>query len=344
MENEHNNPPAPPELPPPVKLLQMATGYWVSQAIYVAAKLRIADLLKDGPKTAEQLAELTQVNSDSLYRLLRALASLGIFTETTPHSFGLNSTAEFLRSDVPGSVCAMAIMLGEEHYSAWGNLMHSVKTGGSAFEATFGKTLFDYLAVTPSASETFNQAMTSFASQSLDVANSHDFSQYERIIDVGGGHGILLTAILKTYPNLKGDIFDLPHTVEGVKDGLDPAVHDRCQTIGGSFFDSVPDGYDAYILSNVIHDWNDENCDKILASCHKAIAPGKKLLMVEQLVPPGDQFAFSKLLDLNMLILTVGGRERTEDEYRSLLAKSGFTLTNITALPSGKHIIEATRD
>jgi hypothetical protein len=332
-------------MPPQLAVLQMATGYWVSQSIYVAAKLGIADLLKDSPKSCDELATATGTNAPSLYRVLRALASLGVFAETQPNHFTLTPLAACLQSDTPNSVRACVILQGEEHYQAWGEFMHSVQTGGSSFEHIYGMNLFEYLAQNPESAKIFDESMTNLSvSQSATIAASYDFSSIQTLVDVAGGEGLLIASILKSNPTLKGVLFDRPHVIERAKRFLEAeGLLERCQLAAGNFFESVPEGGDAYILKYIIHDWDDERAIAILKQCHNVMPANGKILVAEQVIPPGNEPFMGKLLDLNMLAVLPGGRERTEAEYRALFEKAGFKLTRIVPTQDEMSIIEGIR-
>jgi hypothetical protein len=341
---EHN-PLSNPDVPPSVAMLQMISGFWISRAIYLAAKLGIADHLRDGPKTVEELAAATGTHAPSLYRVLRALASVGVFHEDGKRAFALTPLAETLRTDAPGSLRAFAtVELGEEHYPAWGELLHSVKTGEIAFDRAFGMPVWKFFEENPDNAKTFNDAMTGFTLAVNDaVLSSYDFSSISKIVDVGGGHGSLIASILRANPKMKGVLFDAPPVIEGAQHRIrDEAIAERCEAVAGDFFDSVPSGGDAYIVKWIIHDWDDERSVTILKNCHRAMADNGTLLLVEAVVPHGSEPHFSKYMDLNMLIMT-GGRERTEDEYRTLLEASGFKLTRIVPTKSPMSIIEGER-
>jgi hypothetical protein len=338
-----DRPPAP--LPPQMAVMQMATSHWVSQSIYVAAKLGIADLLAAGAKPYQELATATQTNPAALFRLLRALASLGIVSEGEPGCFAIATLGEYLRSDRADSLQAMAIMNGEEHYRAWGDLLYSVQTGENAFERIYERPIFEYLGQNPSAAETFDRAMTSYSSLEIPaIVASYDFSGIHTLVDVAGGVGSLLLAILAANPQMQGILFDL----EAVIDRAKPLVAQsdaasRCQLATGDFFTSVPTGGDAYILKHIIHDWGDDAALAILTACQVAMPVGAKLLLAEQVIPPGNEPFVGKLLDLNMLVMCQGGCERTEAEYRDLLDRAGFDLTQIIPTPSFTSIVEAIR-
>jgi hypothetical protein len=335
----------PQDTPPEMAMLQMTSGYWISQSIYAAAKLGIPDLLKDGPKSCAQLASATETDARSLYRVLRALAQVGVFAEQENENFALTPLSTCLRSDVPNSVRALAVLFGEEQYKAWGDILYSVRTGQSSFEHLFGMPVFQYYAQNPESGETFNKAMTSGSdAEKAAVVETYDFSNIRKLVDVGGGQGSFISAILKANPNLQGVLFDLPSVVEGANAVIAAeGVADRCEIAGGSFYDSVPSGADAYILKHVLHDWDDETSLTILKNCHKAIEENGKLLVVEQVVPPGNEPALAKFMDLNMMMLHPGGCERTEAEYRALFEAAGFQLTRVIPTKAMVSVIEATR-
>ncbi len=328
--------------PPPATLLQMMTGYWVSQALHVAAKLGIADLLADGPVDCEDLAAATDTHAPSLQRVLRALASVGVFTEVSPGSFALTPLAELLRTETPGSMRALAIMYAEEQYRAWGELLHSVRTGEMAFDHQFGMGYFAYLAQHPEADRVFNEAMTGWTHQLVGaVVDVYDFSPFKTIVDVGGGYGALLAAILRSNPGTRGVLFEQPHVVASAEEQLVAAgVADRCTFVGGDFFAAVPTGGDAYVLSQILHDWDDERCVAILGQCRRAMPDHGKLLVVELVLPEGDEPFLGKWLDLHMLVL-LGSRERTAAEYDTLFRAAGFKLARVVPTPPGPSVVEA---
>lgn len=323
-------------------LLQMMNGYWVSQAIAVVATLGIADLVADRPVSCEALATATQTHAPSLYRVLRALASVGIFVETTPGHFALTPLAAPLCSGTPYSLRAMASRQGEEQYRAWGDLLYSVRTGQSAFEHQFGMGHFEYLAQNPTASRTFNEAMIGRTSEVADgVVATYDFSAFGTIVDVGGGHGTLLATILRSNPAVRGVVFDQPHVVAGAEAFLGAAgVADRCTWVGGDFFAAVPSGGDAYVLEQILHDWDDSHCIQILERVRQAIPEHGKLLVIELVLPTGGEPFRGKWTDLNMLIM-LGGRERTADEYATLFRAARFELVRVIATPVGPSVVEA---
>jgi hypothetical protein len=333
------------ELSPSQALLQMTAGHWISQAIYVAAKLGIADLLRDGAKSSEELAQSTETHPRALYRLLRALASVGVFREGKDGCFELTPRAACLQSDVPGSLRAVAIMRGEPYF--WrpcGRLLHSVQTGQPAFDDIYGMGLFTYLAQHPQDATTFNQAMlANVAQKHTAAANAYDFSQFRRVVDVGGGQGALLTAILTTHPQVRGVLFDQPHVVEVARPHITAAgLAQRCELVSGDFFASVPAGGDAYTLSEILHDWDDPQATVILRNIRKAMPEHGKVLILEHVIPAGNDPDEGKLRDLTMLVI-LGGVERTENEFRMLLREAGFRLTGVTPTPSPMSVIEGVR-
>ena len=330
------------ELPPSVALMQMITGFWVSSAIYVAAKLGFADHMGDGSMDADELAERVGADSGALFRLLRALASVGVFTEVEPRRFALTPIGNCLKSDSPGSLRAFSIVGREIGWKPWGQLLHSVRTGETAFDHLHGMGYFEFLNQNPELARLFDEAMTGFVTMNgLAVAAAYDFTPFSTIIDVGGGHGALIGAILKQNPKTRGIVFDRPEVVEAAKNRLASAgLSNRCECIGGDFFVSLPSGGDAYLLASVIHDWNDEKSLAILRNCRRVMGSNTRILLLEMVIPPGDVPFFGKLLDLNMLV-NFGGRERTEVEYRNLLSAAGFQLTRIVPTMTSASLIEA---
>jgi hypothetical protein len=331
------------ELPPPVAMLQMIQGFWVSRAIYVAAELRIADVLEEGPQSAAQLAEATGTHAPSLYRVLRALASVGVFREDPEGRFSLTPVAGTLQSNKPGSLRELAIVeLAADHYPAWEAVLHSVKTGEVAFHKVFGMDAWEHRARNREHGALFDDAMANFCSVvNQSVIESYDFSQFSTVVDVGGGDGSLLVDLLRAHPTMNGIVFDLPQVTRGTqKNILENDLADRCEVVSGDFLDSVPRGADAYVLKWIIHDWDDANSITIFKNCRRAMSKDSKLLIVEAVLPPGNEPSFSKFMDLNMMVM-LGGRERTEKEYRSLLGTAGFRVTGFTPTHTEMTVIEA---
>lgn len=331
--------------PPALALLQQALGFWLSRAICVVAQLGVADLLKNGPLDAEKLAATARVHAPSLYRVLRTLASVGIFAEGADGRFSLTPRAGPLRSDAPDSIRDYILLVGEEWYSGPSkHLLHSVQTGRPAFEQVHGAEFFTFLSRNPAAAAVFDAAMTSRSAQeNAAIAAVYDFSGLGTIIDVGGGYGSLLAAILSANPGLRGVLFDRPQAVTEARRQLEAAaLGRRCEMVAGDFFVSVPAGGDAYILKRVIHDWDDERAGAILRNCHRAMPEHGRLLVIELVLPPGNDPSLGKLFDLLMLV-DLGGRERTEADYRTLLAGAGFELTAVTPTPSLVSVVEGVR-
>jgi hypothetical protein len=327
-------------------LMRLTIGYRVSQMLYVVAKLAIADLLAGGPRTCQELARLTDSDAPSLYRVLRALADTGVFREQADGHFTLTASAELLRSEVPGSVRGYVIMQGEDWiWDAWGRALHSVQTGEPAFNQLYGVDFFTYLDGHPDAAEVFNSGMTGRAAAAdVTVVQAYDFSGMRTIVDIGGGHGLLLSSILESYPAARGELLELRSVADGAREGIAAAgLAARCKVVGGDFFTSVPNGGDCYILANVIHDWDDEPAVAILRNCHRAMATGARVLIIEALLPTGNEPHPGKIGDLQMLVIS-GGRERAEAEYGVLLVSSGFRLGRVIRAASPVSVVEGIRE
>ncbi len=343
MNNENGT--AMPPLPPDAILSQMLLGGLMQQSISVAAKFGIADLLVEKPRTAEELAAETGTHAPSLYRVLRLLASVGIFSETADKRFELTPIAKLLRSDAPNSMRDAAIMQGEEwNWRNYGELRHSVRTGETAQEKAHGTPLFEFLTSNPEDEALFSRAMVNLSSSVIPpIVEAYDFSGAGKLVDIAGGHGFLLAAILKTNPHLQGVLFDQPTVIDGAVESLKKQnIANRVELVPGNFFGSVPAGADIYTMKHIIHDWNDESSIKILQNIHSAMNDGGKVLIVEMVVPEGNAPSPSKVMDVQMLIAT-GGKERTEAEYRKLLESSGFNLTKIIPTRSPFCIVEAVK-
>lgn len=330
-------------LNPTEQMLQMMSGLWVTRGLYVAAKLGISDLLKDGTKTVDELAAATETHTDSLYRILRMLAMVGVYNEAEGKRFSLTPLSETLITDAPGSLRPGVIAeMGEVHYDAWGNIMQSVKTGEIAFDSHFGKDIWEYFAADPEKAQNFNRYMAS-NSEPLNQAIStvYDFSNVSKLVDVGGGLGGMISAILAANPNVKGMVYDAPQVVEKSKEFLAAkGLADRCESLGGDFFESVPSGGDVYSMRWILHDWEDQKSLKILENIKKVLPADGKLLLAEAVVPETNEPHYSKFFDLIMLTMT-GGRERTETEWRELLGKAGYKIDRIIPTESFLSIIEA---
>jgi hypothetical protein len=321
-------------------LSQIFGGSWITQGIYVAAELGIADHLAEGPRSAEELAERTNTHRRALYRLLRALAGVGIFAQDSHRRFSLTPLAELLRSDVVDSQRSLAIMMGAEFYETWGMLLHSVRTGEQGFYKRFGMPFFQYMTEHPERHSIYDAAMTGVHGPETEpMLDAYDFSKFRSVVDVGGGESLVLAAILNRYPAIQGILFDLPAVAERARAILKTSgLSGRYQIVGGDFFSSVPVGADAYLMRHIIHDWEDEEAIAILRNCREAMNPESKVLVVETVIPPGNEPCFGKWLDLMMLL--VGGCERTEREYSRLFSEAGLKLNRIVSTDSEVSVLE----
>ena len=315
----------------------------LSQTIYVAAKLGVADLVCDGARPVDELAAATGVHARSLYRFLRALAAVAVFVEDDQGRFGLGPLGHHLRSDTPGSLRSYAIHANEESYRAWGEALYSVRTGQPAFDHVFGTGFYEYLKGHVEADEVWNRAMSetewSFAVQ-MGMVAAYNWTDLQTVVDVGGSHGTLIAALLGTCAHLRAVVFDLPHVVEGARAELIKAgVVERCQLVGGDFFSEVPSGADAYILSRVLFNWDDDDATTILRNCRDAMRAGGRVLVMEPVIPPGNEADLAKLIDLNVFVIC-GGRTRNEAELAALFERAGLSLTQRIPTPSAWNIIE----
>lgn len=337
--------PSPQSLPPQAVVMQLLASKMAAQALSQIAELGIADLLKDGPRPTKEIAAEAKINEDAIYRALRALAAFGFFTEHPNRTFANNPNSELLRTGVPGSLRAMARWLGEENswWKAWGHLSYSLRTGESAAEITFGSNAFEFMTRNPRINSIFQSAMSDFSAMTARaVCQAYDFSGINHIVDVGGGHGYLLSSILDKIPDATGTLFDLPEVVENADPTLKANGNsNRITKVGGSFLDTVPAHADAYVMKHIIHDWDDPRCIQILQNCRKGLRPNGRILIVEQVLSDAPESAFAKVLDLEMLVVTPGGRERTADDFRTLLGKAGLHLSRIVPTESPVCVIEA---
>jgi hypothetical protein len=309
------------------------------QAIHVAARLALADLVADGPKSIKELAEATHAHEPSVARLLRALTSLGVFAEDATGRFRQTALSDTLRSGHPESIRPFAMMIGAHFvWAPSGALDQTVRTGQPSFERAYGAPFFEYLAGHSDDANVFNAAMSSSPGYLAAIVGAYDFSKFERIVDVGGGHGLLLARILFSNPRLCGVLYDLPAVVAGASALRQEPIGERCEIIGGDFFKGVPVGADAYLLKGIIHDWNDEAALTILKGCRRAIQPDGRLLIVEAVLTPSTDPA-TALMDMLMMVLT-SGRERTESEFRTLLQEAGFSMLQVIR-SAGVSIIES---
>jgi hypothetical protein len=317
----------------------------LAQALYVAAKLNVADLLAEKPLPINELAARTETHERALYRILRSLTSVGVFTETEPKVFALNPAAELLRSDIPHSMRNGVLFMGEEwHWRVWNNMMYSARTGKPAWGYVHGAEVFDYFAAHPEQAEIFNGAMTDMSMGTAPViVDAYDFAGFKRLVDIAGGHGYMLAQALKSAPELNGVLFDVPAVIEGAAALLEKeGVAARVEKVSGDFFAAVPEGADAYMMKHIIHDWDDERAIKILSNIQSVMADDGKVLIIETVVPATSEPHYSKLLDLEMLT-SPGGVERTEEEYRELMAAAGLRLVRIIPTASPYSIIEAVK-
>jgi O-methyltransferase domain/Dimerisation domain len=325
------------------RLRERIMGFRVTQMIHVAANLGLADRLAEQPRTPEQLAVVVGADAQALHRLLRALASLGIFAEDAGGAYGLTAQATLLRSDVPGSLRSIALLYGEEWmWQAYGAMMHSVRTGQSAFIRVHGHTLYGYLQEHPRAAAQFNAAMSSFSSQEIPaILAAYDFAGVRSVVDIGGGQGAFIAGLLGAHPQLSGTVFDLASVIAGAAPVFDEAgIADRACAVAGDFFEQVPAGGDLYLMKSVLHNWDDEDALRIVSVCRAAMASHARLLVIERVIPSGNQPSEAKLFDINMMTVA-GGRERSVEEYRTLLAKAGLALTRVVPTASPLSIIEA---
>ena len=330
--------------PDPVQhLFQLATGFILSSALYEIVHAGIADHLSSGPKTTAELARATNTNEDALYRILRALAGVGVFAETAPRTFGLTPAAELLQAKHPRSLRDVMVFLPDPfHLRVYADLGESLQTGRPAGEKTLGMPVFEYLARNREYSDVFNRAMTTFSASMVPATiEAYDFSGIGVLVDVAGGQGELLMRVLQAHPAMRGVLMDLEHVIEGAKPRLAASgLGDRIQAVPGDFFKAVPPGGDAYIMKSIIHDWDDDRATRILRTIREAMGGKRaKVILLEGVIEPGNTPDFGKIMDLEMLALP-GGRERTADEFRALFARAGFELTSVARTKSPLCVIE----
>jgi hypothetical protein len=315
-------------------VLELMTASWVSQALYVAASLGIADRLADGPLKATELASASGcANSDGLYRVLRLLASHGIVHEHDDQSFSLTSLSAQLRSDIPNSMRDLVIFYGAEAYQAWGALLDGVLTGESPFRRVFGDDLFGYLRARPERGSVFNAAMAASAPFFEDLAAKYEFPPEASVVDVGGGSGAMLAAILAAHPELRGSVLDKAEVVDEAKQRMASlGLADRCRFEPGDFFEFVPAGGDVYLLSRILHDWHDDRCVELLRNCRAAMTVDSRLLIIERLVPAPNTASLACEFDVQMMVVSPGGRERDVTAYTRLLNSAGLVLHAVIPL------------
>jgi predicted O-methyltransferase YrrM len=332
-----------PQPSPSIQVMQMLYGALLANLISAVAEFGVADLLEDGPRPVEELAALTETDPDALYRALRALAAASVFAEVAPRRFALTPLAATLRTGAAGSMRDHARNWGSAEYQrSFTEIRHSVRTGLPGFDHAYGTDWWSYLRAHPESADTFNRAMGNRATQIAAAAvEAVDLSDVRRLVDVGGGHGQLVSALLGRYPDLKAVVFDMPEVVEHARRALSEAGNaDRAETVGGSFFETVPAAADAYVLSSILHDWNDVDATKILDTVRRAMHPAGKVLVVDMVLPAGDAAHPGKLLDVVMLTL-VGGRERTEAEFAGLFAGAGLRHTETVATTAPVSVLVA---
>ena len=330
-----------PQPPPHAGVMQILSGFMIAGAVSTLARLGIPDLLDSSPKSAEELAPHVGAQPGPLYRLMRATASVGVLVEGPDGRFSQTPMSATLRSTAPVSVRGWAIMQSQEwHALGWEQLEYCVRTGKQALEKIYGKRAFDFFAEKPEAAAIFNRAMTDLSRlDSPAVVQAYPFDGLGSIVDVGGGHGLLLATILQSSPELKGTLYEVATVIEGARSGPLQPVMDRCTLVAGDMFTSIPPGADAYIMKHIIHDWSDDSCLKILKGCRMGVNRGGKLLVVDHVIQPGNGFDSGKFLDLEMLIFP-GGKERSEPQFRELFAAAGWRLNRIVPTPAGASIVE----
>ena len=330
-------------VPANVAALEMIQGAWLTQAMYVASKLGIFDVLATGAATADDIANRVQAHPAATYRLMRALAANAILKQGRDGRFTLTRTGQALRSDAPGSMAPMLQFVGHpKHWEHWGQLLYSVRTGKTSAEMLRGMPIFEYFETDPDLAETFNNAMTGVSAMAIEtLMPAYDFRRFGTIVDVGGGHGALLAAVLTQAGNARGVLFDLPSVAAGADPVLAAAgVSDRCTVIGGSFFEAVPEGGDIYLLKTIIHDWDEDSALAILRNVRAAMAPDGTLALIELVLPEGAPAHPGMLIDLEMLV-AAGGRERTAAQYAELLGRAGFRQTRVVPTAGPMSLVEA---
>ena len=331
---------------PGTVLFQMVIGKWISQALATVVEFDIPDQLSKGPRRCSELARQAGVSEDGLYRLLRALASVGVCAEGADRRFKLTPMGQFLRSDHPESLAGIARFLGHDStWRPWGALDYSVRTGLPAFDHVFGLPIFEYYSKNPEAAAIFDRAMTSISmTEARAAADAYDFKGVDTLMDVAGGHGQLLATVLGRYKKMRGVLFELPHVAAGAAATFTRAgITGRVRIASGDFFKELPSGADAIIMKHIIHDWDDDSATRILQACHRALGTRGKVLILDPVVPTGNTPHYGKLLDLEMLVLTPRGRERTKSEFAELLRGAGFRLSRITATKGPLSVVEAAK-
>ncbi|MGB8472724.1 MAG: methyltransferase [Candidatus Acidiferrum sp.] len=326
--------------PAHVGMLQLLNGAYVAGAVSCLAQLGIPDLIEAAPRSAEELASQIGAHPQALYRLMRATASVGVLSEGPDGKFSQTPMSKVLRKDATPSLRALAIMVGRDwHGRGWSHLDYCVRTGKQALDQIYGENVFEFLKQRPTEAQIFNDAMTDLSMiDGPAVAEAYNFQGIRSIVDIAGGHGLLLATILRKNPHLQGTLYEVPHVLEGAANGPLKPLMERCALASGDMFTSVPAGADAYIMKHIIHDWPDDKCIEILKACRKGVNSGGKLLVVDSVIQPSNDFSPGKFLDLEMLIF--GGCERTEKQFRDLLAASGWRLNRIVQTVASDSIVE----
>jgi hypothetical protein len=332
-------------IPTGAQLLEMLGGLFLAWMLYVVAERGVADLLADGPQTSTELAKTAGLHEPSLYRLLRSLSSLGVFTEESPRRFALNPLGSALKTGDPSGARDM-VMNTPWFTRAVAEFPRVVASGENGMQLAFGMPIFEFLAQHPQESAAFNRAMIATgAAEPAAVADAYDFSGVRRLVDVGGGIGTLLATVLGRYPLVQGVLFDRPDVIDDARATLaDHGIAERCEVVGGDFFVSLPENADAYLMSHILHDWDDDRSIAILRNCRRVIGPNGRVLLVEMVLPPGDTPHPGQMFDMYMLVLNAGGMERTEEQYGELLRRGGFLLTRVVPTASAVSVIEAVPD
>lgn len=323
------------------KLLLLFSGEWVSRALYVATKLEIADHLKTEPKSVEALAKLTNTHPESLYRLLHMLASFQIFEEVSPHVFANTAVSSLLAKSHPDTLHALSLFYGEDIHKSWDELLPSVQTGTPAFQLAFKQPVFSYFKEHPLRAALFQESMKEKSMAVIkSTLSTYDFSQCKSVYDIGGGYGQFMQALLQKYPHLRGTIFELPEVVHTARQRNPQLENTNCTMIAGDFFTFMPRGGDAYLLKSVLHDWDDEKCEKILKNCHQAMDVNSRLLIVEVVLQPKDLSLYANCMDILMMAIT-GGKERSLSSFKQMLENTGFVLENVYPTATEFSILEA---
>ena len=331
---------------PQLQMRSLLMGFIVSRGIQVAAELGLADALANGPKGRDALAREVGAHADTMDRLMRTLASFGVFERLPDGRYANTPCSECLRSDTPGSMRALARMYGGSAvWEAWAGLEHSVRSGEPGFAHIHGTPMFEYLAAHPDSARRFDEGMVAVSRMMNEaLVDAYEWDTIGTLVDVAGGVGGTLAAILRAHPRVQGVLFDVPHVIERGRDYLaQQGVAARCRTEAGSFFDAIPGGADVYFLKHIIHDWDDDDCLRILRTCKAAMPDRAKLLVCEKIVPPGNEASFAKIMDMVMLVLTDGGRERTEMEFRDLFSRAGLRLARVLPTRADNSILELTK-